>query len=607
MKFKLISILAILFCLCFFNSTYADENYEFDSKKWTFKMLTCPSDQNSDVKVSKYYNYYNDTQYAFCIEPNQKYMPVGSNYLTNKYYNEKIFDIVKAYDAIGKEDDDFFIAAQILIWKEIDGIDYTFDGENYSDYKDKLIEYMNPKSPLLKTINRIPESYLGEEGVIDHDYSDYDIVSEGVDIISNDENGIKYIIDEKEPEIKTLQLTPKENDEDSSYVFESEESQDLYYHDGPYNNKKSLTLNLKTLYRPTSFDLYYSKVDTNDRPIAGAEFSVYKIDENSDDEIIFIQNNKDIDIFEAILGDYSMYLDLSIETTERFDRYILGNTINTKEMGYFSYKIYDSASVIKQGIVYVTNDTNITNNSYNRIKTKAIFKDFSEDLDINSINNLDINSKYYLCESEPKKGYEYASEPCVLVDPTIYDGTVYKFINSYRKYTLRLMKQSPDNILLDGAKFKITYDNYGIKENIEFTTGSLLINRKDASKHLIYKHESDTNAIVVEPGSSIFEDKTPKEGKYYYYESDSPIVNDSLLNYDFVNVVKGGFVIDDLPYSSSLTIEELVAPKGFIITEPVYHISPDISYSEIVFKNYRVNTVDIIPKKFKFPKTCING
>ena len=608
MKIKCTLILSILTILCLFNPVFAENNEDtVNICEWSFKMLTKGSDQDKNVIVSKYYKAKDHDAIAFCVEPNESFKPVGSTYIRKQNKNENILNIVKAYHQLNKEENEYYIAAQLLIWQQVNEISYTFNGCDYSSYKNEILDLINQKTLLKSQSSNEPiESYVNEVVELKEDYTDYNAQGEGIEIIENNENSFKYKIINEEPIYKTIYLSPIDNDEDHSYIYESDTSQDIYYYDGDYKELKPKTLSVKSLIK-SSMSINYSKKNENGRPISGAEFSLYEINNSYDKDLLFIQINKDINLFEAILNDYSIYNNLSIEVSERYQNSIKNGVINTSEIGYFPYEIFDNDILITNGIVYVMDDTQITNNLYSKSSVKRIFKGYSEDLDVNSINNIENNKAYYLCESEPKKGYTYASNPCVIVDTNTYTGETLDFINNTRTYTLRLMKQSPEKILLDGAKFKITYID-GLETNeLIFTTGYLNIDRENNYKYLIYKHANDTNPTIKEFEDDTYIENVSKQGKYYYYQSDSNIVNNDLLNDKYVEVLKGGFIIENMPYSSSITVEELQAPKGFIITEPIYHITPDIKYSDITFKNYRINYLDIIPKKrFKFPKTCID-
>lgn len=607
MKRKIIIVLAILaFCLLSKN-IYAEDNY-VDIKEWSFIMLTGRSDQDENVVVSKLYKAKNKNEQAFCIEPNESFKPMKSEYTSKANTNINVYNIAKAYEEIGKNDNNYYIAAQLLIWQETTGIEYTFDGNDYKEYKDAILNYLYPKKLMLKEGNDTYESYIGEEYTIDEDYSEYNVEGDGIEIISNTDSGLTYKIVEELPEVKTLNLEPKNKDEDQAMIYVSETSQDIYYHPSEYNNLKSLSFSIKSLKKPEYFTIKYSKKNEKGENIVGAEFSVYEIDEEDSDELVFIKTNEEINLYEILLEDYTKYEDLRFKTSERYEIYINDSgIIETNEVGYFPYEIYSNSNLIKSGKIYVLDDNDDFENGFVIYKSKLMNINYSEDKQINETQEVLSNKKYYLCESEPAKGYTYKNNPCVLVDGNEYDDETFEFINDERTYTLRLMKQSPDNILLNGAHFRITYDDNGIEKSFEFITGSLLINKENNNKYLIYKYENDDQIKVVEFQSDKYENTNVKAGRYYYYQSDSPEIDKTKLKDKYVLVVSGGYKIDNLPYSSSLTIEELQAPEGFIITEPIYHVSPDIKYSEITFKNYRVNYMDIIPKKkFKFPKTCIN-
>ena len=606
MKFKIILILSILAILTNTNSVFADEN-DFDITGWTYNSLTEKSDQDSDVKVCKYYYYYDPNKYAFCIEPNQKFVPVNANYIQEQCENENIFNIVKAYEQIGKDNDNYYIAAQLLIWEEVNAISYTFDANDYKEYKQDILDTINPKKKLLSNNEtKEIEVYLNEEVFIEEDYSEYDIKCDGIEILENNEKGFRFIVKDLMPIRKEILFRPKDQTNNHSLKLLSESSQDLYYFDGKYEELKPFSIIVNTINDKDS--IYYSKKDENGVPIEGAEFTLYELDsEENDAEIVFIQTNKDINLLDALLDDKSLYDDLIIETSERYSKYLEDEIINTNELGYFPYKIYDGTTLVKQGYVFVSDDIEQTNNSYSRIATKRIFRGFSADIDVNCINNLNNQKAYYLCETEPKNGYIYTNKPCTLVDMKTYDNRTIEFVNKKREFTLRLMKESPEEILLDGAKFKISYNIGDSLIEKTFVTGTMQIGRVNGYKYLFYKKDGDTNVERIEFNDEIYENSTISPGKYYYYQSNDEIVNASLLNSNYVYVINGGFDISDIPYFADILIEELEAPKGYAITEAKYKLNPNISYSDITFKNYRVNYLDIIPgKKFIIPKTCIN-
>lgn len=608
MKRKLIIFISILAMLAIFIPINADES--FNILKWSFVMLTDEADQDENVYVSKYYNVDDKKKYAFCLQPEIGFKPMTSTYECKKYDNEYIYKLVKAYSKLGDienlRNDDYYIATQLLIWNYVSKADYTFNGNDYSKQKKDILDLVNEEAKLYKSNNIEVDAYLNEEYSIDSDYTKYNFEADGIEITQNDEKTFKFIVKDELPVKKTICFTPKESDDSKMYQFVSETSQNLYYFDGEYSELEPFNIDINTLLRPSTIDIKYSKVDESNKPISGTEFKLYVKDDKSSQYITFINTDVDINLYDALINDTNNDK-YKIEVSERYSYYLNGEFMNTSEKGYFPYKIYLEDTIVKQGIVYVTDNRTLTNGTYNNIPVSVAFEGLSSNSDINAINDIPRNNEYYLCESEPKKGYTYLNNPCVIIDGQSYDNETIKFVNRARNYTLKLMKQSPEEILLDGAKFRITYDENDNQKSIEFVTGSLCIDQKDNNLFLIYKYENDDNVYVEKFEDSSFIKSDAKPGKYYYYQSNDSNVDIDRLKENCQSVVDGGFVIENLPYSSLLTIEELKAPKGYVIDEPIYRIEPDISYSEITFKNYRINSMDIIPgKKFPIPKTCVN-
>ena len=227
--------------------------------------------------------------------------------------------------------------------------------------------------------------------------------------------------------------------------------------------------------------------------------------------------------------------------------------------------------------------------------------------EIETIENLVDGKQYILCESKPRNGYVFVNDPCMFIDQEKAEGEVLEFQNRIRRYDLRLYKENPEHsILLNGAKFSLSYEEDGKTKERIFVTGALNIRQKNDKKYVLYRHEKDGNIYVGEftDGYFIKEDAIP--GKYYYCLSDDTTVNDSSLLNRETEVILGAFEIDDLPYDSSLHLTELKAPKGYYIEEAEFTIDPDLDYSLITFKNYRVNEFEIVQgRKRKIPKTCI--
>ena len=599
---KINKILFIFLLLFIFNTVKAEESNIVDISKWSFKMLTNRSDENKNVVISKYFNVDDRSKYGFCIEPTQDFLPVGSLYYEETFDNKNIYNIVKAYNSIGLNNDDYYIAAQLLIWEELYQTTYTFNGNNYSKYKNEIIEYIKSNNDaILFNSEQIYESKVNELVTINKDFSNYGIETDGIEIVEKDNIKLIYKIIEKYPINKTIKFIPIDDNKD--ILYKSETSQDIYIHEGDFIELEPFTIDVITLLEPEYIDLKYSKKDTEGNVISNAEFTLFEINENYEDEITFIQINTEIDLIKALLDNDTLYDNLHIEISERYSKYIKNNIINTNELGYFPYKIYDNNVLIKEGIVFVTNDVKQSNGMHSRIKTKAIFKGFSEDLSINNINNIEKDKLYYLCETEPRKGYTYVNKPCVLVDTSNYNQEIIEFINDNRLFSLKLMKNNTENIYLNGAHFLVNIDG----NSKEYITGSIRINRENNNKYLIYKNISNNYIDIVEFTDDFIILNNLKNGQYLYYQSNNNNIIDDLFIHE-LNVINGGFIIDDIPYNSSITVQEIIAPKGYTIDNNIYNINPDLKYNDITLTNYRVNEITIIPPEIDFiiPKTCID-
>lgn len=603
-------ILTIIFTfLCIFvctRLTFA-EKIETNIAEWNFeKLMDVHADQDENVIVSRFFKVDNPEVYGFCLQANEKFKPKGSIYYIDDIDNDYIFNIVKAYEEIGRDDDNYFIAAQILIWEETNEISYTFAGNDYSKYKNELLDYIN----LNNTKNRIEndlyfEVNINEVITINDDYTEFNIESKGIEVIENTKEEFSFKISDLDTTEKYIKFKPKTLVENQDKVLISETSQDIYYFDGDYNiNSFLIHVNIKL---PDKTTVFYSKKDEFSNPIIGAEFSLYEIDDKGNFELVFLQTNTRVNLYEMLLDDYYVYDNLKIEVSERYEEYIENEYIFTEEIGYFPYKIFSDDILIKEGIVYVTNDTEQTNNYFNINKSNLVFKGYSENKDINIIDEVDTNKTYYLCESEPAKGYTYKTKPCYIVDTSTINNNPYEFINETRTYTLRLIKQSPEYIPLNGALFKISYIKNDNLNEIIYTTGTLLFNNQNDRKYLVYKHENEDCGHIQEFKDENIVIKNPKIGKYYYYETDINEIDYNLLKNKYVEVIEGGFNIYNLPYSSSVIIQEIKAPTGYVIDNSIIELKPNIKYSEIYFKNYRVNYLDIIPsKRLRIPKTCVD-
>lgn len=608
--FNLIFIVFIIFSLD--KLEVNAEGEKIDMSNFKFDMLTDYADGTDDVKVSKFVS--SNGEVAFCLEPTTQYRPDKYKYRKYIFDNEKIYDLVRAYNLLENKTDDLYIATQLLIWSEINDISYTFDNYDYKKEKEIVLNNINYeiKPKLLKSnINNSFDVKLNEEFLIEGNYTNYNIETEGIEILNNSENGLLIKVISEEPTTKYIYLNEIEDKKNNSILLKSNGvgndlgSQDLYYHEGDYPvlDKKIFKINI---IKDEYFKINYSKRDIYGNNISNALFTLYQIsDEQKENEIIFININTDIDLYKLLIDDYEEYSNLSVDVGERYNKYLNKNVINTNELGYFDCRIYSNQDLLVNQRIYVSNDSNENAGIYKKVYFNNFYNSISKDIDINTIENIPLEGKYYLCESEPAKGYTYVHNPCSLIDSNEYKNETINFVNERRRYSLRLIKNNRNDIVLNNAKFKVTYFDNEKENTVFYTTGGLSIDRINNNKYLFIKH--DHKIEKYDFVSDKFVLNNADAGKYYYYQSNNEIFDENELK-ECYEVVEGGFIIDDLPYSSKLIIEELEAPKGYMITEAKYEIYPDINYSEITFSNYRVNEFEILPaKKRKLPKTCVEN
>ena len=448
------------------------------------------------------------------------------------------------------------------------------------------------------------EAYVGIEKKIQIDDLDRYSIRSDVRIIESDENSITHVVDEYTDQTLKIELEPLSPVPKGAYVYESQTSQNIYAFEGEYGYLKPKTVNIDVL--DNDLSISFSKLDLIDQPIAGAQFTLYRIDPQSEDNIYFLKTGENIDLYEKLLDNY-MESDrnrLSINVSERYEKYIENGFIKAEETGYFPFEISYDGQIIKQGRIYVSDDTA---DDFSKINVELIKTVESTDEIINTVNGLKPDSRYYFCESEPRKGYIYVDEPCRLID-TGDDSYLenHVFYNDSRSYTLQLIKNNPEKtIALNGALFRLSYYDNEILKEFVFRTGALNIFKEGEYRYLIYRLEGTDDPHIVEFTSDTYIEENVPYGNYEYYLSNENSVEPTRFNK--VAVVKeGSFIIENIPYSSNLKLEELEAPKGYYIDEAVFEIDADIPYSDITFTNSRVNSFDIIPRNVrKIPKTCI--
>lgn len=240
MKRKLILLITI-FTLIFTCSEILAQEESVDVSQWNYLMLVGPSDQDEKIKINMFYSMLDKNKRAFCIEPKQAYKPKTAVYTRSELENENIFEIVKAYEKIGLENNDYYIAAQLMIWEELTEMTYSFDGNDYSKYKDEIQSLIDENIKLKSSNinqNRQIVAYLNEKQYIKEDFSGYEAISDDVEIISNGKEGLSFIVKNEYPEYKTIKMIPINNDEDNMMVLRADSSQDIYYFNGEYSDLK---------------------------------------------------------------------------------------------------------------------------------------------------------------------------------------------------------------------------------------------------------------------------------------------------------------------------------------------------------------------------------
>ena len=564
---------------------------EEDMTKWSFKILLQHSDQLDELKVVRFFNK-ESGRYGFCLQPGVDYDPVNNVYYKESFDDRDIYQIVKAFDLLG---DDYYIAAQLMIWEKTSGIRYSFEGKDAADYgEEKLLETISAFKDMDKETGsiQIKASIDTQTNVKIEDMDKYKVIQSDIDDMEIVKDGINFKL--KDQESHSIILEDKKSEMDEAYRYKSEGSQDLYSYEGDYEVGKRIVINVEPEDR---FTLVYHKVDENGDPIEGAEFTLYELSDQGDEILDIIRKDASVDLKMLVNGDEILKL------TERYERYRKDNVLNAKEVGYFDYETRNGNS----GRANICENEVITKEDLNSYIVKKIGTYYSTSEYDNYIYELKKGSRYILCESHPVDGYEFSSDPCVLIDPS--KNNEIRFENHKRKYDLRLYKENPEHsILLNGAKFLIQYEDHGTEKEKILVTGGLCIKQKDDKPYVLYRYEKDKNIYVGEfkDGYFIKEDAIP--GTYIYGYCDDNNMNDSSLLVKQTNVINGGFEIEEMPYDANIKVTELEAPKGYHIDEADFTIVPSLDYSDIIFRNYRVNSFLIMPEnRHAIPKTCIGN
>ena len=608
MKKIVLKILILLLLTSSFVYIAAEDEYE-DMKPWQLKILLQNCDQKQEIKVVRYYNNVTD-KVGFCIEPEVNYNRFDYVYTKDSYPENEVFNIVRAYNEYN--DEEHFISAQLMIWEAVSGNVYTFEGKDASDFgKDDLLTLIEGYKQDDNTINEKIDVKAGQENTYSfEDLSSYTIESDDVTITDKSDTSFAFTINDPDKEDNHIFLRSRIRRGNGAFLYHSEGSQDLYSYEGDYSNKKDIDLKLDVS-KEEYVTLNFSKKDTSGNCIAEAEFTLFDLESDSANETMYIlQKDKNVDLFRMLVEDYPNY-DLNkveISLSERFEKYLDGTIIKASETGVFPFTIRYNGNILKEGKVFVFEDPNQTMGEYRKLKVRKITSVLTANDEINHISDVKKGHKYYLCETRPSNGYEYASDPCKIINTAdnSYETPV-NFINSIRNYTLKLVKNDPDHIYkLNGARFEMEYEDGKELKRIEFVTGALNITQTKDRKYVIYRYEGSDEVNVEEFKNAYFIKENVPYGRYYYYLANEPDIDLNKLKNKYIDVSEGSYTIQNIPYDSAVSIKELKAPNGYIIDPDVYKLVPDISYDEVTYKNSRVNTALIIPEnRRKIPKTCI--
>ena len=571
-----------------------------DMSKWSFKILLQHSDQLDELKVVRFYNRESE-RYGFCMEPLVDYDPIDHDYVRQDVRNEAVLNIFRAFEELG---DDYYIAAQLMIWEANTGVRYSFDGLDAADYGeteilDKISTYENEDHSPQNISVSLKNNETKEIEILD--LKDYTILCEEDPAISVSENRIMIDPSKTEKNEFEIVLEPNTDIYTGSALYHCEDSQDLFSYEGDYKQLNQIRYHVSVA--DDCYDYYFRKIDTDGNNIIGAGFSLYELNEEGDYELLFIRKGKTIDINDLFNQDG----EIDIRVSERYQRYFDGSEFCTDEIGFFPYT-FTYGNISHQGLAFVSEDDELSNGSMCLYKAFEI-SHFNSTDGLNKVEGLEVGKEYLLCETSPKKGYTFASEAFIHITEPNTEDSASVFVNQIRHYDLKLYKENDERkILLNGAKFKLSYMEEGKKKEYLFVTGALNIRQDEDGKYVLYRYEKDENIYVGEfkDGQFIKENAIP--GTYYYCIKNDTNVNDSSLLKRTAYVSEGAYSIYDIPYDAKIEVTELEAPRGYYIDEADFEISPDLDYSDLTFRNYRINSFIILPEnRRKIPKTCIGN
>lgn len=317
--------------------------------------------------------------------------------------------------------------------------------------------------------------------------------------------------------------------------------------------------------------------------------------DKSDDQVIkkgriYVMDDmdKDYDVKKGILL-YQGYNDnqkLQIQNPYNHNLYLDNyqiNIYNSENVNVLSCLSDDMGLVdisrLDDGIYYyMINDTKL----YFEVKTSDTF----------IYRGLKRNREYLICESRPNKAYDYISSPCQYLNTNQLDKEIYEieFINDIRKIELLFKKTNlSKRITLNNSIFEVTLTDGENVKNIKYISGGIIFQANPQDKYLYIKNleDDEVRELVIDHQEIIIKDL--KEGDYLLASSENKLKDSSELIWRPYSVIKGSFIIKDVPYNTIVKLTEISAPDGYLINHSIIDIAIDLDYEDSILETIITN------------------
>ncbi|MBR5341580.1 MAG: hypothetical protein IK151_06615, partial [Erysipelotrichaceae bacterium] len=243
---KFIKYLFLFLILCSTFTYVSAEEAKEDMSKWRMKILLQHCDQHDEIKIVRFYNTETDS-YGFCLEPEVDYNPYEYEYIKQAYINEDLFNIYKAFAQLGKTEE-YYIAAQLMIWELMTGKQYTFDSKGAADYgeetiKETIASFSSSKDN--KTIEINKDVLFEDNNTIEiENLNSYQLDIDPNEIIEMTDDSFTIKLKQLYPLQRTINLTSLKKEINGSVIYSSEESQNLFSYEGDFDDLKDIRINL---------------------------------------------------------------------------------------------------------------------------------------------------------------------------------------------------------------------------------------------------------------------------------------------------------------------------------------------------------------------------